>query len=82
MIDIHGKDNMLKAHIYEMEYSVSPGGIDCWEVTVQKYGFSSNYSDFKTAGDALNYIINLYPDQTIEAEVISLSVYNKLMENL
>lgn len=73
---------MIKANIYEMEYSVSPGGIDCWEVTVQEYGHSSNYSDFKTAGDALNYIINLYPEKTIKAEVISLGVYNKLMENL
>ena len=70
----------LKAEIYEMEYSVSPGGKDCWEITIQHYGSSENYSEFKSAGDALNYLINRYPGRELEIDVTSLGAYNILME--
>ena len=64
-----------------MEYSVSPGGIDCWELEVRdSIGYSTNYSDFKTAGEALDYLITLYPDKIIELDVTSLSAYYKIME--
>lgn len=71
----------MKARIFEMEYSVSPGGIDCWELEINEaLGHSSNYTDFKTAGDALNYLINLYPDQEHEVDITSLEAYNKFIE--
>ena len=70
----------LHAEIYEMEYSCSPGGVDCWEVTIQHYGYSENYSDFKSAGQALNYVINKYPGRQISVDVTSLSAYNIMME--
>jgi hypothetical protein len=70
----------LKAEIYEMEYSVSPGGKDYWEITVQHYGSSENYSEFKSAGDALNYLINRYPGRELEIDVTSLAAYNIRME--
>lgn len=70
----------LNAQIYEMEYSVSPGGIDCWEITIQGYGYSENYGDFKSAGDAVNFLINKYPGREINLDITSLSAYNILME--
>ena len=71
---------MLKASIYEVEYSVSPGGIDCWEVEIDDYGSSRHVSDFDTAGKALDYLISQYPGRIVEVDVTSLSAYNILME--
>jgi len=73
----------MKARIFEMEYSVSPGGIDCWELEINEgLGHSSNYSDFDTAGEALNYLITLYPDMEHEVDIISLAAYHKSMEEI
>ena len=71
---------MLYAHIYEVEYSCSPGGIDCWEITIQGYGTSENYSDFKNAGQALNFLLNKYPGRQLNVDITSLSAYNIRME--
>ena len=72
----------MKSRIFEMEYSVSPGGIDCWELEVRdSIGYSTNYSDFKTAGEALNYLLNLYPAVEHEVDIISLAAYYKSMED-
>jgi hypothetical protein len=70
----------LNAKIYEMEYSVSPGGIDCWEITIQGYGYSENYSEFKTAGDAVNFLLDKYPGRDMNLDITSLAAYNILME--
>ena len=67
----------LKVEIYEMNYSVSPGGIDCWEATIRGYGYSSTASDFKTAGEALNWVLDRYPAQMLELVVTSLPAYEK-----
>jgi hypothetical protein len=72
----------MKARIFEMEYSVSPGGIDCWELEINEgLGHSSNHTDFDTAGDALNYLIRMYPDVQHEVDIISLAAYYKSMED-
>ena len=63
--------------IYEMEYSCSPGGVDCWEATIQRYGSSSTVSDFKTAGEALNWVLDKYPAEMLELTVSSLPAYEK-----
>ena len=63
--------------IYEMEYPCSPGGIDCWEATINGYGTSSTASDFKTAGEALNWVLDRYPDEMLELTVVSLPAYEK-----
>lgn len=70
----------LNAKIYEMEYSCSPGGVDCWEITIQSYGYSENYSDFKTAGDAVNFLLDKYPSREMNLDITSLGAYNILME--
>jgi hypothetical protein len=63
--------------IYEMNYSFSPGGVDCWEATIQGYGTSTTFSNFKTAGDALNYAIDKCPDEMLELTVTTLQSYEK-----
>ena len=63
--------------IYEMNYSCSPGGIDCWEATINGYGTSSTASDFKTAGEALDWVLDKYPDQMLKLNVISFQAYEK-----
>ena len=71
----------MKSRIFEMEYSCSPGGIDCWELEVRdSIGYSTNYSDFKTAGEALDYLINLYPEVEHKVDIIGLAAYHKSME--
>jgi len=67
----------LKVEIYEMNYAVSPGGIDCWEATIQRYGYSSTASDFKSAGEALDWVLDRYPAQMLELTVTSLPTYEK-----
>jgi len=72
---------MRLAEIFEVEYSVSPGGVDCWEMEVRTgIGEHKNYSDYKTAGDALNHLISLYGDEQINITITSLNAYNKLID--
>lgn len=76
---IYNTHMTINVDIYEMDYSVSPGGINCWEMDVRtKLGHSSNYSDFPTAGHALNQLIRYYPDQSFVINVTSLDAYNAL----
>jgi hypothetical protein len=67
----------LKVEIYEMNYACSPGGVDCWEATVHNYGNSSTATDFKTAGEAVNWLLDRYPTQVLELTVTSLPAYEK-----
>lgn len=67
--------------IYEMDYSVSPGGINCWEANIHGYGQSVCLTDFKSAGEALNYILDRYPNEMIECNITSLPAYEKEMSN-
>ena len=67
----------LNVEIYEVNYACSPGGVDCWEATIQGYGTSTTLSDFKTAGDALNYVLDKYPNQELDLNVKSLNWYFK-----
>ena len=71
---------MLEIEIYEVDYSVSPGGVNCWEANVQGYGESKCYSDFRSAGEALNHILLVYPEQELNVNVMSLATYFKLEE--
>jgi hypothetical protein len=67
-------------NVFEMEYSVSPGGIDCWEVNVPGYGCSENYSDFKSAGEAVEFVLDKYPAEELQLNIISLQAYERLTE--
>ena len=70
----------LNAEIYEMNYACSPGGVDCWEINIQGYGESTCVSEFKTAGHALQYLLDNYPTDELELNVKSLNWYEKEYE--
>ena len=71
----------MKVEIYEMEYSVSPGGKDCWEATVfTGLGHSQTYGEYKSAGEALDHLLSVYPGVELELDVTSLEAYNLLQE--
>lgn len=63
----------IKAEIYEMDYSCSPGGVNCWEINVNDYC----YSDFKTAKDAIQFLLDKYPCKELQLNVKSLNWYFK-----
>ena len=63
----------LTAEIYEMDYSCSPGRINCWEVSINDWCVS----DFKTAGDAIQYVLDKYPHHELNLNVKSLNWYFK-----
>ena len=69
----------LKIDLYEMNYACSPGGVDCWEATVHMYGNSSTATDFKTAGEAVDWLLDRYPTQVLELHITSLPVYERQM---
>ena len=72
---------MRMAEIYEVEYSVSPGGEDCWEMEVRTgIGQHTNYGEYRTAGEALNHLLSLYGDEQLTINVTSLKAYSKLEE--
>lgn len=62
---------MLEVEIYEMNYACSPGGVDTWEMTIG----NKCYSDFKTAGHALDHLLIMYPDSEFDLRVTSLANY-------
>ena len=71
----------MKVEIYEMEYSVSPGGKDCWEATVYTgLGHSKTYGEYKSAGEALDHLLSVYPGVELELDVTSLEAYNIIQE--
>ena len=63
----------LNVEIYEMDYSCSPGGVNCWEVSVDDWCVS----DFRIAGDALQYVLDKYPYHELNLNVKSLNWYFK-----
>ena len=67
---------ILNVEIYEMEYSVSPGGVDCWDMTIN----NKCYSDFQTAGHALDHLLIMHPYDTFDLSVTSLNAYHKELE--
>ena len=67
----------ITAKIYEMEYSCSPGGEDCWEIDVNNYC----YSDFKTAGDAVKFLLDKYPYKELQLTVQSLNWHGVAFAN-
>lgn len=70
----------MKVDIYEIEYSVSPGGIDCWAVEAPSSSSANlvKYEEgFATAGDALNFVIKLFPKELIEASIKSTKWFHE-----
>lgn len=74
----------IKVDIVEIEYSVSPGGVDSWEVMVwdkKRENMICHRGDFPTAGKALNWLVKHYPLDEIKVNVLSLSNFYATEDN-
>ena len=69
-------NNHMNAEIYEIDYSVSPGGENKWALNIQGYGHSS-YSEFDTPAQALNWLMFYHSDKELDINVRSIAWYNK-----
>jgi len=66
----------IKVDIYEVNYSVSPGGIDRWEMNIYTpQGYVANFSEFKTALEALEFAMEHYPTRELSVSIKSLEWY-------
>ena len=71
----------MRVDLFEIEYSVSPGGVDCWEAEVYpSIGRTINYSGYKTAGDCIDHLLSEYPGERLNVAIFSLEAYNKGLE--
>ena len=69
----------MRVEIYENE-SVSSGSNNTWEMDVHvKLGHTSNYSDYKTAGHAIDHLVSLYSEERLDVVIYTLANHNKLM---
>ena len=62
--------------IYEVDYSCSPGGVNCWEISNNNGDFITG--GFDTARSAFDYLIeNIPPNKRIRLEVHSLAWWHE-----
>jgi hypothetical protein len=64
-----------KVEIYEVNYSVSPGGVDCWEMTVESPGYKAHFGNFDNPSEALEYAMKHYPTRELSVSIKSLEWY-------
>ena len=73
----------LKVEIFEVNYSVSPGGIDQWEMIVHlprplkgiNKKETAYFSEFDTLNDALEFLMKHYPTRELSVSIKSLEWY-------
>ncbi len=54
-----------------------------WEADVfPSIGKSINYSNYKTAGDAINHLLSVYPAERLNVGIFSTAHHNKLTKEL
>jgi hypothetical protein len=69
----------MKANLYEIDYSVSPGGINMWGLDVYVSLGNSSYCEFDTPAQALKWLINKYPKTEFDINVQTLGSYEEKM---
>jgi len=70
----------MNADLYEIDYSVSPGGINMWALDIKHGIGNSSYAEFKTPAQALNWMLNRYPESEIDLNIRSIGWYNKMSD--
>lgn len=68
---------MIKNYeIYEVDYSCSPGGVNCWEIVESQPlavpGDNFLKGDFSTLMDAVAYLTELFPKDELNLNIKSL----------
>ena len=75
--------NPLEVEVFEVDYSVSPGGIDQWEMIVHlprplkgiNKDETAYFSEFDTLNDALEFLLKHYPTRELSVNIKSLEWY-------
>ena len=62
----------MRIEICETNYSASPVGDNTWDLMITTYGQTQIVPNQATPGDALNYLVSLYPDSNLEVSITSL----------
>ena len=62
----------MRIEICETNYSDSPVGDNTWDLMITTYGQTQIIPMNKTAGDALNYLVGLYPNSNLQVDIIPL----------
>ena len=65
---------MKDLDIYEVEYSVSPGGVDKWEIQEREGDFFQG--DFDTAEDAISYALLKFEGKQLNLNIKSLKTFH------
>jgi len=60
--------------IAEVDYSCSPGGVNCWEVFAEGLGFLDS---FATLAEAVAYVVGLFPKQELNLNIKSLEWWHQ-----
>ena len=71
----------MKVEIYETGYPEEWNDPSYWQATVFiGLGHSQTYGEYKSAGEALDHLLSVYPGVELEVDVISVEAYNKSTE--
>ena len=68
------RKRMRMVNIYEVEYSCSPGGVDCWEL--EEVGSDFFQGGFDTAEDAISFALKKYDGVELYINIKSLKWYH------
>jgi hypothetical protein len=73
----------LDIYLSEIDYSVSPGGIDQWEMHIEFPDRTAYFSGFDTASQAIDMLIAKYPTKEFNINIRSKEWYyaNEAYEN-
>ena len=64
----------MRIDICETNYSASPVGNNTWDIQITTYGQTQIIPEQVTAGEALNHLVNLYPNKELQVNIIPLEM--------
>lgn len=70
----------MNADLYEIDYSVSPNGINMWALDIKHSLGNSSYAEFRTPAQALGWMLKRYPESEIDLNIRSIGWYNKMSD--
>jgi hypothetical protein len=67
--------SLMNVNIYEVNYSVSPGGVDQWEMTIDFPKYTAHFGEFESAPQALEFAMKHLPTSELCVNIKSLEWY-------
>lgn len=62
----------MRIEICETNYSESPVGDNTWDIHITTYGQTQIIPENKSASEALNYLLSIYPSQELQIDIVPL----------